>query len=59
MKTNHVLICLLAVATATPAVHSQNYVYATGNPSFSTQIPIENVWRQLLFPVALTRHFCY
>jgi RHS repeat-associated protein len=42
MKTSYLLICLLVASTVTPAVHSQNYVYATGNPSFSTQIPIEN-----------------
>jgi hypothetical protein len=42
MKTSYVLICLLVAAIVTSAAHAQSYVYATGNPSFSTQIPIEN-----------------
>lgn len=36
------LLCLAFVLSATKQLRAQNYVYATGNPTFSTQIPIEN-----------------
>lgn len=36
------LFCLISALCLTIQLHAQNYVYATGNPSFSTQIPIEN-----------------
>lgn len=41
-KSAVVCLCLVLALSAKTQLHAQNYVYATGNPSFSTQIPIEN-----------------
>src|SRR5579885_1357416 len=36
------LFCLTCLMALKSQIHAQSYLYATGNPSFSTQIPIEN-----------------
>lgn len=35
-------LCLLSVLAGKQQLGAQNYVYAVGYPSFTTQIPIEN-----------------
>src|ERR1700749_4406192 len=35
-------LCLGVALIAQVRAHAQNYLYATGNPTFSAQIPIEN-----------------
>src|ERR1700740_800556 len=41
-KSVAVYFCLLLGMLGKSQIHAQNYLYATGNPTFSTQIPIEN-----------------
>ena len=42
MKTRVALFCLIVASITAIRLQGQNYIYATGNPTFSTQIPIEN-----------------
>lgn len=37
-----ICLCFAFCLIVTNCTYAQNYVYATGNPTFSTQIPIEN-----------------
>src|SRR5437879_2404632 len=37
-----VCLCFAFALSWVNQLHAQNYVYSTGNPTFSTQIPIEN-----------------
>ncbi len=41
-KFTAALFCLVVSAIYIKQLYAQNYVYAIGNPTFSTQIPIEN-----------------
>jgi RHS repeat-associated protein len=41
-KFSAALFCLAFVLSGSKQLCAQSYVYATGNPTFSTQIPIEN-----------------
>src|SRR5712672_4680528 len=42
MKRLVVFVCLASALIVSKQLPAQNYLYATGDPTFSTQIPIEN-----------------
>ncbi len=37
-----VCLCLASALFLVRQLHAQNYLFATGNPTFTTQIPIES-----------------